>query len=793
MAVNLQDSNTRRNSFEGAVTGTTNIGGGAGVQLEPDIVWQGAQAWSRKISAGNGFWVTLTSTNVTTVPDNTLMLKAWVTNYAAFNAAGQMECRVGSSTTAYDTFVVADDGTFGDRDYPSKGGWVIRAIDASVLAHRDSTTGSPTRTAITEIALTADVGTSFAPNLAIDSLDFSRGLWVYSDDATADIASWQDFVTYDEGTISNRFGHVTSTDGVLSVLGKLSIGRDRSNVEQPVGFLGTDTVVVFPDNQAGAEFSGVILDVGDATSDINVSGCTFLGSGRQLIYNEFLSSATDINTTTDVITSDIGNADPDVHPIYEEFRTGDLVTYSKEGGTASTGLTDATDYYLNRTALNQYSVHTTRANAYADTSRVALSTNGAETHSFTLVAETAPVFEMQDTNNGSGALNPDNMTLSRFAKIVVNNQSSSQDYTNIAFIGCRALTITDINTGITGWTIRQQYTYAGEAFMSGTSALMSVVDFSFDNTGGLGHAMELTATGTVNLTNTSFLGYGADASTSAAIYNNSGGAVTINVLGGGTPPTVRNGTSATTTINSAVTLTVSGMSPSTRVAVIARETAGTVTTGDVLREGYVSSTTTATLISWTDFNYEAAFGISLDVEVVARNSGIVDGAILHDAAVITDYTTAARESLGGGDVLLTPAVPVVNDDFEISGGVNQFGCVRIDVTTAAVNTTITWEYWNGAWTALTVVDGTNGFTTTGYNDVSFTPPSDWTTQVVGGLASSYGIRARVSAIGGGPTGATASVITLKDTVKYLPFNINTAISASGMSTVATWNEDTTAR
>lgn len=62
---------------------------------------------------------------------------------------------------------------------------------------------------------------------------------------------------------------------------------------------------------------------------------------------------------------------------------------------------------------------------------------------------------------------------------------------------------------------------------------------------GSGHAIEITSTGTYTLDALTFSGFGADASNAAAIYNNSGGAVTLNV---DSTPTVRNGTGASTTI-----------------------------------------------------------------------------------------------------------------------------------------------------------------------------------------------------------------------------------------------------
>jgi hypothetical protein len=75
---------------------------------------------------------------------------------------------------------------------------------------------------------------------------------------------------------------------------------------------------------------------------------------------------------------------------------------------------------------------------------------------------------------------------------------------------------------------------------------------------GTGHAIEITATGTYSFENITFSGYaGSDGVTgNECVYNNSGGAVTINVTGG-TTPTIRNSAGSTTTVNAgAVTATV---------------------------------------------------------------------------------------------------------------------------------------------------------------------------------------------------------------------------------------------
>ena len=102
-------------------------------------------------------------------------------------------------------------------------------------------------------------------------------------------------------------------------------------------------------------------------------------------------------------------------------------------------------------------------------------------------------------------------------------------------------------------------TIDGNTFSNATSAVSLLVDNLnlIDNcsfiSDGSNHAMELTSAHAGNsytLTGCTYSLYAsADGSTgNECIYNNSGGAVTINVDGGDTP-TIRNGTSASTTVN----------------------------------------------------------------------------------------------------------------------------------------------------------------------------------------------------------------------------------------------------
>ena len=102
-------------------------------------------------------------------------------------------------------------------------------------------------------------------------------------------------------------------------------------------------------------------------------------------------------------------------------------------------------------------------------------------------------------------------------------------------------------------------------------ALLVSVDGSTDsqpdmtfNSDGTGHGVEITTPGDYTFDGWLFNGYStaspgsnptaSTGSTDAMVYNNSGGAVTISIVGGGTNVTVRNAASSTTTVVAAVTV-----------------------------------------------------------------------------------------------------------------------------------------------------------------------------------------------------------------------------------------------
>jgi hypothetical protein len=279
-------------------------------------------------------------------------------------------------------------------------------------------------------------------------------------------------------------------------------------------------------------------------------------------------------------------------------------------------------------------------------------------------------------------------------------------------------------------------------------------------------------------------------SANAAVYNStSSGTLTIGVTAGD-PPSFRNAVGATTVVTNAVPAGVSGVTEGTSITIIANETVGSITEGDVIASGFADSTGEYEI---TDFNYEGAFDPSgLDVITSARNQGVAVAAIAEDTPAFTDETEEASSNTTA-DMTLLPAVPIVNDAYYLAHN-EQFSRLKLTVSTVltfSVQPTITWEYWNGAWVSLSgVSDGTSGFETLGQGLVTFTLPGDWATTTVNSQGPLYYVRARLSTAGTitqVPIGSNAVL----DVTRYLPYTAERVIvSGTGLSDIASWQEDT---
>jgi hypothetical protein len=164
-------------------------------------------------------------------------------------------------------------------------------------------------------------------------------------------------------------------------------------------------------------------------------------------------------------------------------------------------------------------------------------------------------------------------------------------------------------------------TDAGGAMLVDADGTANISGISFVS-GGSGHAILITAPGTYDFVGIRFSGYGANDTTDAAVYNDSGGAVTINVAGGGDNPTVRNGTGASTTVNANIQVTLTGLKANTEVRVYlddggdnGDEIAGIENSGTSF--SFSVSATTVINIMINHLNY-------LPADIWQLNSGAVD-------------------------------------------------------------------------------------------------------------------------------------------------------------------------
>tara|TARA_R100000951_G_scaffold114039_1_gene117404 strand:+ start:469 stop:3492 length:3024 start_codon:yes stop_codon:yes gene_type:complete len=154
-----------------------------------------------------------------------------------------------------------------------------------------------------------------------------------------------------------------------------------------------------------------------------------------------------------------------------------------------------------------------------------------------------------------------------------------------------------------------------------------------------GHAIKINAAGSYTFNALTFTGFGADGSSTAAIYNNSGGAVSI-VIDGGNNPTIRNGAGATTTLNL----------PARNVSVTG------IVAGSTIR---VYNTTTSTqvvnqLVSGTSYtaSYNEGVGYSIG-DVLEIRVAKIDKLEFSTSVVVTDT--------GWGALVSQDANPVYAD------------------------------------------------------------------------------------------------------------------------------------
>lgn len=143
------------------------------------------------------------------------------------------------------------------------------------------------------------------------------------------------------------------------------------------------------------------------------------------------------------------------------------------------------------------------------------------------------------------------------------------------------------------------------------------------------------------------------------------------------------------------------------------------------------------------------------IEELAKEDPWTDATWSGAGKVYTYISSSYTDETTDADDVGTADVPLMNgaSDYLYLGQNNPFIGASFVLSTNGSYGTITWEYWNGAWTALTKLNSYD-FTTNGEEKWSL--PSDWATTTVNSTSGKYWVRCSVSAV---TTQAIASTIS----------------------------------
>lgn len=301
--VSISFDGTRVNNADALGSVWTDLGGGK-CASEPDFIYQGTAAVSEKVGTSEG-GVAL-DTGGTTY-DFSTTAQVWLAKHIATNSSalnnkgstgGILEIGSGGRRSAYDRYYA-----IGGDTYPIKESWIITPIDPNGGNQSARPGTAPTLTAINYFGWACDFGaTSKAENVAMDAVDYmayGEGLTLVGGDGADADGTFDSFVTYDEDSAgNNRYGVVSTREGILFVNGFLNIGTATATV-----FTETGAVVVWPDaeflNSVG--FFGLQVDVQSATSVVDIANTVFISRG---------TTGGTVDTRADVtVTGTSGTAD----------------------------------------------------------------------------------------------------------------------------------------------------------------------------------------------------------------------------------------------------------------------------------------------------------------------------------------------------------------------------------------------------------------------------------------------------------------------------------------------------
>lgn len=482
----ITNSNTRLNDADATTGWASDGGGGAGPQTEPDLGYQltSGSDWSvsRKVGTtkgGHGYTHGST-TDMTAAATRVFMAKAvW---YNSINTSAYPACgiKIGNDDSNFQEYAVyASDSGLTQFSPDPKQLFRIIPIDPNVAEWPAVITGTVTLTTLDFFGVQGDFGGSAkAENVAMDAVDLAGDDGVLFLIGTA--GSFGTFLLADENAITPtaRYGYISTVrESVLDVYGKLWIGRNSTPTATLTEFDDSGLTILFPDGYYGEEWTGIGLDLGNASTAITMSDIVFIGQGqpRQQFFFRTVDDV-DVGGGNTIRLRPEGGLTP-------RFVRGTPLLYSNEGGSDAIGLTNSTVYWMSGPAgvagdyenIEFYALRDTAfLNGTAVTLTAATGTN--ESHSLTIQPDIRPVLDVTGT---SGTAIFSRCTFDNFKLITT---TTAVTFNNCIFRSCREIDMTTNNGGvfntcifnITAWS-----TIQGESLIT-TNTTANIDDCTFN-------------------------------------------------------------------------------------------------------------------------------------------------------------------------------------------------------------------------------------------------------------------------------------------------------------------------
>jgi len=450
----------------------------------------------------------------------------------------------------------------GSDDDPNQG-WICHVVDPASTA--DFSTGTPVMSSVDRIGIRAGAlqtvgGGSVKSNPVIwDALRYGTGLTVINGTSGAPV-TLADIYAADNATAA-KWGILGKSGGIYFGAGKIRLGTTGQTAVTV--FTDTGQVIVWRDQRVATGFYEInlqgsasfptTLTLGAISGTLTSGGCTIRGAGlnsQRLVVPTVVSGGTGY-TANDILTVTGGTG-----TIAAQFR---VITVAS-GVITQAQMETAGSYSLPPTGTLSVTGGTgTGATFTATPVGGSVWTLTASAANQTLNLYACAISEMYaaalattSTIDGCSFQNCGEITASGATIKNCTFQDMRTATPISAVYQIRVSTSTPVLTN-------NKYTNCATAILWNLAAdVNGNIDGSTFTSGGTGHAIELgpNCPTTLTLTNVTFSGYGGTAgsnptassgSANAAIYNNSGKAITINVTGG-TTPAIQNGAGSTTTV-----------------------------------------------------------------------------------------------------------------------------------------------------------------------------------------------------------------------------------------------------